>query len=79
MHRVFICPSASGPVGCLRVLAVVNGAAVDILVRVSFWIRVSSGHLNRRGIDGDESSLPIISSRSFMVSYLTFKSSDPSS
>ena len=66
-----ICPLVVGRLGCLHVLA-----AGNVQVRVSFWIRVLSRYLPRRGIDGDENSLPIISLRSFMVSYLMFKSSD---
>ena len=38
--------------GCFRVLAVVNRAAVNIGVPVSFWIIVFSGHMSSSGIAG---------------------------
>ena len=49
-HRIFICPSVDGRSGCLHILAVVNGAALNIGVRVSFWIIVLSGYIPRSGI-----------------------------
>ena len=38
--------------GCFRVLAVVNGAAMNIGVHVFFWIRFFSGYMPRLGIAG---------------------------
>ena len=39
-HIVFLHSSADGHLGCFRVLAAVNGAAMDTGVRVSFQIMV---------------------------------------
>ena len=44
--------SVSGPLGSIRVLAIVNSAAVIIGVHVSFGIVLSSGYQDRRGIAG---------------------------
>jgi len=38
-HVCFIRSSADGHLGCFHVLALVNGDAVNIRVRVSFWIQ----------------------------------------
>jgi len=38
--------------GCFHVLAIVNSAAVNIRVCVSFWIMVFSGYMPRSGIAG---------------------------
>ena len=48
----FICPSVSEHLGCFHVLAIVNSATINIGVHVSFWIRVFSGYMSRRGIVG---------------------------
>ena len=42
----------TGYLGCLRVLAVVNSAAVNIGVHVSFSVLISSGYMPRSGIAG---------------------------
>ena len=42
-HNFFIHPSVDGHLGCFCVLAVVDSAAVNIGVRVSFGIMVFSG------------------------------------
>ena len=50
-HMFFIHSSVKGHLGCFRVLAVVNPAAVNINVRVSFWIIVVlTGYMPRSGI-----------------------------
>ena len=47
----FIHSSGNGHLGCFCALAVINGAAVNTGVRVSFWIIVLSGYVPRNGID----------------------------
>ena len=44
--------SVDGHLGCFHVLAVVNGAAVNIRVHVCFSIFVSSGYMPRSRIAG---------------------------
>ena len=44
--------SVSGYLGCFHVLAIVNSAAINIVVHVSYWIRVSSRYIPRNGIAG---------------------------
>ena len=51
-HNFFIHSSVSGNLGCFPVLAVVNSAAVNIEVHVSFSILVSLGYMPRSGIAG---------------------------
>ena len=51
-HTFFIHSSVSGCLGCLHVLAVVNSAAMNTGVHVSFQITVFSGYMSRRGIAG---------------------------
>ena len=50
-HIFFIYSSVDGRLGCFHVLAIVNSAAVNIGVHVSFQIMVFSGYMPRRGID----------------------------
>ena len=40
------------PIGCFHVLAIVNSAAMNIGIHVSFSILVSSGYMPRSGIAG---------------------------
>ena len=49
-HIFFIHSSVSGHLGCFCALAVINGAAMNIGVHVSFQIRVSSGYRPRSGV-----------------------------
>ena len=48
----FIHSSVNGHLGCFHVLAIVNSAAMNIGVHVSFSILVSSGYMPRSGIAG---------------------------
>ena len=49
-HLILICSSFDGHLGCLHVLAIVNSAAMNTGVHVSFWIVVLSGYMPRSGI-----------------------------
>ena len=51
-HIFFIHSSVDGHLGCFHVLAIVNSAAVNIGVHVSFRIIVFSGYIPRSGISG---------------------------
>ena len=48
----FIHLSADGHLGCFHILAIVNSAAMNSGIHVSFSILVSSGYMSRSGIDG---------------------------
>ena len=57
MHHVFIiCSSANGHLSCFHVLAIVNSAAMNIGVYISFQIVVLSGYMPRSGIAGSYGS-----------------------
>ena len=49
-HNFFIHSSVIGHLGCFHVLAIVNSAAMNIGVHVSFSILVSSGYMPSSGI-----------------------------
>ena len=51
-HLLFIHSSVGGHLGCFHVLAIVNSAAMNIGVHVSFQIRVFFGYMPRSGIAG---------------------------
>ena len=50
MDHIFTRSSVSGRLDCLHVLAVVNSAAMNVGLNVSFWIRVPFRYIPRRGI-----------------------------
>ena len=50
----FIHSSVDGHLGCFQVLAIVNSAAVNNGIHVSFSILVSSGYMPRSGIVGSD-------------------------
>ena len=49
-HNFFIHSSVSGHLGCFHVLAIINSAAMNNGIHVSFLILVSSGYMPRSGI-----------------------------
>ena len=51
-HNFFIHSTVDGHLGCFSVLAIVNGAAVNPGVHVSYSILVSSGYMPISGIAG---------------------------
>ena len=55
-HIFFFHSSVNGHLGCFRVLAIVNSAAMHIGVHVSFQIMVFSGYMPRSGIVGSHGS-----------------------
>ena len=52
IYHYFIHSSIDGHLGCFSVLAIVNSAAVNNDIHVSFSILVSSGYMPRSGIAG---------------------------
>ena len=52
-HIFFIYPSLDEHLGCFHVLAILNSAAVNIGLHVSFWMMVFYGYMPRRGFPGD--------------------------
>ena len=51
-HNFSIHSSVDGHLGCFHVLAVVNNAALNSGILVSFSILISSGYMPRSGIAG---------------------------
>ena len=51
-HSFLIRLSADGHLGCFHVLAIVNSAAMNTEVQVSFSILVSSGYMPSSGFAG---------------------------
>ena len=49
-HNFFIYSSVDGQLGCFHVLAIVNSAAINTGVHVSFSVMVSSGYMPGNGI-----------------------------
>ena len=52
VYHIFIHSFSSGHLGCFRVLTIVNSAALNIGLHVSFGIGVLSGYTPRDGITG---------------------------
>ena len=50
MDHIFIRSSINGHLDCFHALAIVNSAAMNVGVNVSFWIRVFFRYTPRRGI-----------------------------
>ena len=55
-HGFFIYSSVNGHLGCFHVLAIVNSAAMNIVVHVSYWIMFFSGYMPSSGIAGSYGS-----------------------
>ena len=55
-HNFFIYLSVEGHLGCFHIVAIVNSAAVNIGVHVSFSILVSSEYMPSPGISGSYGS-----------------------
>ena len=55
-HHIFIYSSVSGHLGSFYVLAVISSTAVNIGVRVSFWIMIFSRYIPRGGVAGSYGS-----------------------
>ena len=51
-HNFFIHSSVNGHLGCFHVLAIVNSAAMNNGIHVSFSILLSSGYMPSSGIAG---------------------------
>ena len=51
-HIFFTHSSVNGYLGCFRVLAISNSAAMTIKVHAPFWIMVFSGYMSKNGILG---------------------------
>ena len=49
-HNIFINSSVDGHLGCFHVLVIVNSAAENNGIHVSFSILISSGYMPRSGI-----------------------------
>ena len=62
-HNFFIHSSVYGHLGCFHVLTIVNNAAVNVGVHVSFWILIFSGYMPREGLLGHMVVLVLIFKR----------------
>ena len=55
-HISLIHSSLDGQLGCFHVLTIINSAAVNIGLHVSFWIRIFSRYMLRSGVAGSYSN-----------------------
>ena len=62
-HNSFIHSSVDGYLGCFHVLAIVNSAAMNNGIHVSFSILVPSGYMTRNGIAGSYDVYGVAQSR----------------
>ena len=60
MYYNFIQSSVDGHLGCFHVLAIVNSAAMNNGVHVSFLMLLSSEYMPRSGIAGSYGSLVLV-------------------
>ena len=51
-HNFFVHSSVDGYLGCFHLLAIVNSAAMNNGIHVSFSVLVSTGYMSKRGIAG---------------------------
>ena len=72
MNRIFLIRSSvSGHLGCFHVLAVVNSAAINIQVHMSFSIMVSSGYMPSSGTLGHMVVLFLVLNDGFFANFQT--------
>ena len=45
VYHIFIHSYVDEHLGCFHILAILNSAAINIMVHVSFWIRIFSGYI----------------------------------